>query len=509
MNQKFWKRFWIIVWIVYAVLEIGCRALQPLLQNHGLEYRQYVTFLLLELLWMVPLFFGLFWIVFANYRGMMRKQRTGWTGPGIVAFVLYLLVLIAAQIVILAANAWNGDKETVQDHVIVVNQYNGIARKGTETYYCDPVGPFLRKPFTWDGEREKALLESHYDMKFMLVESEIGERSYIPEDYPDIQVHITTQIPLQDDMTDQLTADIFEKTYREQGMQTKSSLGIRGESESMFVNGNGFYLIADSEEALKSCAQDAAVLIEQACKEDYFKDHRGYLMCRLQYDDAEYDYVRLPFGTDTETYGTSLIGRLFGWSTAIDGESLDTPDYYATFVNVWPKLSTTWEALKDRVVYAYGVDGADIDGTGQGNSGNADSDIFSDSGNETDQQMQNIEEAAKLLYKDRKGTEEGFVLSYNAKGMPYVILEETNTVQDGQNAVKRQMLNYDRMSKNEECYLFSYEEEITDSEGNALSDSRMLDYYAVNVQSQTVTASGKHSYSDSGNAAYQEAAGEP
>ena len=39
------------------------------------------------------------------------------------------------------------------------------------------------------------------------------ERSYIPEDYPDIQVHITTQIPLQDDMTDQLTADIFEKTY--------------------------------------------------------------------------------------------------------------------------------------------------------------------------------------------------------------------------------------------------------------------------------------------------------
>ena len=133
MNQKFWKRFWIIVWIVYAVLEIGCRALQPILQNHGLEYRQYVTFLLLELLWMVPLFFGLFWIVFANYRGMMRKQRTGWTGPGIVAFVLYLLVLIAAQIVILAANAWNGDKETVQDHVIVVNQYNGIARKGTET----------------------------------------------------------------------------------------------------------------------------------------------------------------------------------------------------------------------------------------------------------------------------------------------------------------------------------------------------------------------------------------
>ena len=63
-----------------------------------------------------------------------------------------------------------------------------------------------------------------------------------------------------------------------------------------------------------------AVLIEQACKEDYFKDHRGYLMCRLQYDDAEYDYVRLPFGTDTETYGTSLIGRLFGWSTAIDWE---------------------------------------------------------------------------------------------------------------------------------------------------------------------------------------------
>ena len=65
------------------------------------------------------------------------------------------------------------------------------------------------------------------------------------------------------------------------------------------------------------------------------------------------------------------------------------------------------------------------------------------------------------------------------------------------------------MSKNEECYLFSYEEEITDSEGNALTDSRMLDYYAVNVQSQTVTASGKHSYSDSGNAAYQEATGEP
>ena len=232
-------------------------------------------------------------------------------------------------------------------------------------------------------------------------------------------------------------------------------------------------------------------------------------MCRLQYDDAEYDYVRFPFGTDTETYGRSLFGRLFGRSTSIDGESVDTPDYYATFVNVWPKLSTTWETLKDRVVYAYGVDGIDIDGTGQGDSGNADSDTFSDSGNDTDQEMQNIEEAAKLLYKDRKGTEDGFALSYNAKGMPYVILEETQTVQDGQNAVKHQTLCYDRISKNEECYLFSYEEEITDMEGNALTDSRMLDYYAVNVQSQTVTASGKHSYSDSGNAAYQEAAGEP
>lgn len=506
MKKKFWKRFWIVVWIIYGIFEIGYHVLQPVLTRYGLEYRQYVQFLALEVLWLVPLFFGLFGIVCANYHSMMRKKRAGWSGSGIAIFVLYLLFLLVAEIALVVFDSWTGKKETVQDHVIVVTDSHGIARAGVEDYYCDPVGPFLRKPFTWDGEREQKLLEDHYNMKFTFVAGESGERSYIPEDYPDIQVHITVQIPLQDDFTDQLTTYLFAKEYQEKHLLTKAFLGNQNDPTSSLANGNTFYLIADSEDALEQCGKDAAALIKEVLKEPYFKNHRGYLICRIQYED-DYENVRLPFGTDTTTYGTSLTGRLFGIHSQIDGEDVAKPDYYAESVNVWPKLSTTWEGLKDRTVYKNTemYDGSSVNET----DGNEDSRTSSDTENDTDQEYQNIEDAAKILYINLNGSEDGFAVSYNAKGMPYVILKESERTQDGKTVITRQTLKYDRISQNGKCYLFSYEEDETDSNGNASSDTKMLNYYAVDLQNNMVTASGKHAYSDTGSAAYQEAAGEP
>ena len=102
--------------------------------------------------------------------------------------------------------------------------------------------------------------------------------------------------------------------------------------------------------------------------------------------------------------------------------------------------------------------------------------------------MERQMEAAKLIY-DQCLKDKGYTYAegVNAKGEWYI------DVGDGKRLI------YDRMSKNGKCYLFAL---------NGADYSSLEDYYAVNLDTKEVIATGKHSYSQPGGEAYYKATGE-
>lgn len=107
---------------------------------------------------------------------------------------------------------------------------------------------------------------------------------------------------------------------------------------------------------------------------------------------------------------------------------------------------------------------------------------------DSDYEMERQMEAAKLIY-DQCLKDKGYTYAegVNAKGEWYI------DVGDGKRLI------YDRMSKNGKCYLFAL---------NGADYSSLEDYYAVNLDTKEVIATGKHSYSQSGGEAYYKATGE-
>ena len=107
---------------------------------------------------------------------------------------------------------------------------------------------------------------------------------------------------------------------------------------------------------------------------------------------------------------------------------------------------------------------------------------------DSDYEMERQMEAAKLIY-DQCLKDKGYTYAegVNAKGEWYI------DVGDGKRLI------YDRMSKNGKCYLFAL---------NGADYSSLEDYYAVNLDTKEVIATGKHSYSQPGGEAYYKATGE-
>lgn len=93
-------------------------------------------------------------------------------------------------------------------------------------------------------------------------------------------------------------------------------------------------------------------------------------------------------------------------------------------------------------------------------------------------------------------------ISYTAKGTPYVIFQETAT---GTETIQNRLV-YDRVSKNGVCDLFVYYQDTTPSDGE--TQTAILEFYAVNPQTLTVTPGDKHAWADVPSEAYREATGE-
>lgn len=107
---------------------------------------------------------------------------------------------------------------------------------------------------------------------------------------------------------------------------------------------------------------------------------------------------------------------------------------------------------------------------------------------EGDYEFERQVEAAKLIY-DKCLKEKGYTYAegVSARGEWYI------DVGDGKRLV------FDRMSKNGKCYLFAL---------NTADYSALEDYYAVNLDTKEVIATGKHNYAQSGGEAYYKATGE-
>ncbi len=443
------KRRWLLVLIIYGIFVCLFFAGKYILKSHGMEYREYAASIGFIITWTVPWICGLAAIIRMNRRKMIRDELVGWSAAGAAVLVIYIIVMLFLSGIVGGFGLMNLRTEEKEGDIIIVRVPHFM--RETETYYCDPVGPFARKEFTWDGEREKKLLEQEYGMNFMAAEDEYGNRSYIPEEYPQLQITIENPVPLKDDFPVKLAAWYFENTYENQDLKTeKTSEGVSGSRDI-------FCLKVSDESELKSCAEDAALLIGTACEDAFFDEHAGWLTCILE--NGGY--------THTVTF-------YFGAYEPFVSEGKQ-PDYYSDSVAVLSQLSKEWQSFQEEVLEWSGV-------------------------TEYDQEMELPEEetrivsAAKCLYEELKGSMDGFEETYNAKGNLCINIEMSGTDHD---TVQRSIV-FDRMSKNERCYLFAlYEGE------------QMVDFYAVNITTKEVTASGKHSYADTGSKAYQEAAGEP
>lgn len=98
---------------------------------------------------------------------------------------------------------------------------------------------------------------------------------------------------------------------------------------------------------------------------------------------------------------------------------------------------------------------------------------------------------------------------YNAKGNWYIVLSPGSIVLGGETEARDTVrtLVYDRESKNGECHLIVYYEEILNEDGSEYTTA-IRNTYAIQMSDGTVIPSGKHAWADVGNSYYQEATGE-
>lgn len=457
--------------IFYIVFTCTFFFAEKALGYYGLEYRTVTVVAGKSIVWMIPWIAGIFLIRLWNRKSAEKKGTTGWSALPLFCLILYLILMIFASGIAGVMGLLRLRTEEKKDDVLLVTIPHFLQE--SEIYYCDPVGPFLRRPFQRDAEREKALLRQKYGMDFMLVEEDRHVRRYAPFKYPDVRVRISEPVPLQDDFGKKLADYYFQSAYDTEQMQTFREIE---DISSNYADGE-FLLVISERSDIAQGARDAADLIAAAYKDPFFRKYEGWLTCVLRLDGQEH----------TETF-------YFGAHKPFDEDG--TPyDYYADYENVFPILENAWMELEEEIRQQILDSAWDTDP-------DQEKDWDEIQKREEEQQMreyQELEESARILYETLAGSGEGFEASYNAKGNLYVLLPSGET---------QRSITYDRISENGLCNLFALYEYTIDKNGNRTSEPQMVDYYAVNITTGEVTASGKHMYSDSGTEAYHNATGE-
>jgi hypothetical protein len=110
-----------------------------------------------------------------------------------------------------------------------------------------------------------------------------------------------------------------------------------------------------------------------------------------------------------------------------------------------------------------------------------------------------------------KATDSAPQYQYSAKGELYAVLGEyayTGSSYAGTAVKAQKRLVFDRDSANEKYDLVVCYADYYDAAGNKLSDSAILEFYAVSKSSQNVIAADKHAWANPGSKEYKDATGE-
>lgn len=487
MKKRAWM-CWLVIFILYAVFTGTFFAARKILGSCNLEYRSNFVSLSYIVIWLVPWLFGLFLIIRLNKFLRYKRQQNRWFPLTIILLVIYLVIMVLVSAFWGVVGILKSSTEYREGDILKVTY--SVSLRDTETYYCDIINSFLRRPFEWDSEREIALLEEKYHMTFTLSASDDGVRRYVPEAYPGVEIRISDYVPLSDDFPEKLASWYFSNTCETGQIHT---LWQSKKDTASFDD--TFELVLTDENNLETYAKDAARLIETACRDSFFDTNTGWLSCRMIIGGQEHTFA-LYFGAYKPF--------------AEDGKP---SDYYADPQNVLTRMKEEWhgfetdirEYVKDSEKEAALEDNDNKDSTSKDVTGQDDSAAYA--GMLTDSE-ESHSSAAALLYENLTGSSEGFVESYNAKDNLYVVISREDIQENGQTLTKQISIVYDRICTNGKYYLFALYEDTLDETNNKVSDTKMLDYYAVNQYTREVISSGKHSYSTTGSTEYQEATGE-
>ncbi len=487
-----------------------------LMQGSDYTYRMWVKSLGKTMILMVlPLLLLLDgWLIL---RRLEKRKKAVVNLLGGAAAFLYLLWCPFAILYV----AFTVDTETrLVGDLLLVSRQNFL--DAPTEYYGRQAYLFFRIPGELtDADREK-YLEEKYGRDFEAVSAPGEDGGYGNPDarilfrdveYPDVCVSVYREgRSLADDYVECMTVRYLEEGCRRLGIQREY------EAESREGSFSRFYLLLEGREDVSACSGDVARLLQYVTGQtDLFRTYRGmlYLKCRTQ--DLEF-VSRIPFG---KTSIHDEVGKDY-WRTPGLVETYVADRYESDL-----EQARKWKAYQDSQEAA-GKELEEISGQGsEGVPQGRDEEKTGDGKDAAEIPEQEepvipdpLEEMARLVYEVLpEGEDYSFQVCYNAKGNFYIDLgsrpagREEDAYAEGS---YRFTLVYDRPSQNDRCELFVfYKEHYTpgegsgDSVGTGYNDSTaILEFYAVDKETGSVTAAGKRAWGQVGCEAYREATGE-
>ena len=354
------------------------------------------------------------------------------------------------------------EEKKLTRHLLVVNEAEFLDASCYEYYY--PAAFLFREPGELTEEIKAEYLEEKY-----------GVYAEVFSGF-DIQVR-RNGMNLEENFVESVTAYLLESAIKAQGVERDFY------REEKYTGMPGWlYLELKNEGDIEKMASAASGLIRYVLAEtDFFETNRGVLC--FYCGEGE-----------TQVTGNIPFGKLSQW------DELE-PEYYLDEKLVAERIRQEYEeAVQFREEYEQAVQLQEK---------------HEERIPETAEDEMSVETAAELIYKDvleQKGY--SCTPDYNAKGNFYLDLgmHPTELASDsGSSGYDRYTLVYDRKSRNGACELFVFYKEhyAEDSEGNKnLTNTAILDMYAVETETERVIASGRKTWSDVGTAEYREAVGE-
>lgn len=378
------------------------------------------------------------------------------------------------------------------DGIIENGQYSGEESRLNYKYY-EPVTIFCKRKYEPYSDIMCLKLEKEYGEAFAVAfKNKDSVYKMYPVNNPNITFHMmdgpeyySYNDYMQERANDRIIQYIENKNLSLQHKKKMES-GIL----EKFTEGMSF--VISSREEAESISEKTAQIIAYVLEDEFFKTegHASKIFFILQ--DAidmtgENIILDIPFGNGYE-------------GTVYDEYSTSVPsDYYTNADNIYAKLQEAYrrgtvakaEVLEDEQALLDEQDAVEA----------MDPDVITPS---------TVEGAYKVLFDEvfaKNG--DSYDCRYNAKGNFYGLLYEGKgklNAETEEMDIDRTVV-YDRVSKNGAYHIFVNYENYYDESGNNYT-TKIVDFYAVNMQTGEVIRADKQAWEDVGTKEYREKTGE-